>query len=99
MLYRYETYVLTFKNIVLGKDETLPVTGERTNTHCIVMRLLEGFEGKNRHIYMDNYYTSPPLFQEMARNGFGAAELQDWTDVECQRNGKFLKKERQKKRN
>ena len=36
------------------------------------MRLLEGYERNDHHVYMDNYYTSPALFLEMAQNGFGA---------------------------
>ena len=36
------------------------------------MRLLEGYERNDHHVYMDNYYTSPALFLEMAQNGFEA---------------------------
>ena len=36
------------------------------------MGLLQGFERNNYHIYMDNYYTSIPLFQEMVAKRFEA---------------------------
>ena len=55
-----------------GRDDTLAATNERNVTHCTVMNLLKGYEHKNHHIYMDNYYTSPSLFKEMVEKGFGA---------------------------
>ena len=36
------------------------------------MALLQGYEGKNYHIYMDNYYTSVPLFRDMVGKAFQA---------------------------
>ena len=41
-------------------------------THAVVLKLLEGLEHRGHHIYMDNYYTSPALFQDLRRLGFGA---------------------------
>ena len=40
--------------------------------HAIVLQLLRGLEGRGHHVYMDNYYTSPALFQELRDLGFGA---------------------------
>ena len=41
-------------------------------THAVVLKLLEGLENHGHHIYMDNYYTSPSLFQNLRHPGFGA---------------------------
>ena len=78
---------------IVGKDNELPVSKEKTVTHCVVMKLLEGL---GHHIFMDNFYTSPSLFKEMGKNEFGAAVLFALTEKECQRSGKHLEKERKK---
>ena len=36
------------------------------------MQLVEGFEQKGHHVYMDNLYTSIPLFESLMRAGIGA---------------------------
>ena len=41
-------------------------------THTVVLKLLEGLENRGHHVYMDNYYSSPSLFQHLRRLGFGA---------------------------
>ena len=38
----------------------------------MVLKLVEGLEQKGHHIYCDNYYTSPALFSDLRRLGFGA---------------------------
>ena len=41
-------------------------------THAVLLKLLEGLENRGHHVYMDNYYSSPSLFQNLRRLGFGA---------------------------
>ena len=36
------------------------------------MKLLKGLENKGHHVYCDNYYSSPTLFADLRKNGFGA---------------------------
>lgn len=54
-----------------GKDDSLD-TSEVGATHAIVLKLLEGLEGRGHHVYTDNYYSSPALFGDLQRLGFGA---------------------------
>ena len=49
----------------------MPLEG-RSYPHAVVLKLLDGLEHKGHHVYMDNYYTSPALFAELRRRGFGA---------------------------
>ena len=57
-------------NIPIGKDESLD-TSTVGMTHAVVVKLLEGLEGRGHHIYTDNFYTSPALFGDLRRLGFG----------------------------
>ena len=41
-------------------------------THTIVLKLLEGLEGRGHHVYTNNYYSSPALFGDLQHLGFGA---------------------------
>ena len=41
-------------------------------THAVVLKLLEGLGNRGHHVYMDNYYSSPSLFQNLRHLGFGA---------------------------
>ena len=41
-------------------------------THAVVLKLLEGLEYRGHHVYMDNYYSSPSLFQDLKRLKFVA---------------------------
>ena len=41
-------------------------------THAVVLKLLEGLEGRGHHIYTDNYYSSPALFGDLRHLGFCA---------------------------
>ena len=54
-----------------GKDDSLDIS-EVGATHAIVLKLLEGLKGKGHHVYTDNYYSSPALFGDLRRLGFGA---------------------------
>ena len=40
--------------------------------HATVMQLVQGYEQKGHHIYMDNLYSSIPLFKSVRSAGFGA---------------------------
>ena len=66
------------------------------------MRLLEGMEGIGYHVYMDNYYTSPLLFKEMGKRGFGACGTarvdrkgmpEAWKGSKTKNQGNNLKKD------
>ena len=54
-----------------GKDTSLD-TDDCSVTHAVVLKLLEGLENRGHHVYMDNYYSSPRLFQNLRHLGFGA---------------------------
>ena len=54
-----------------GKDTSLD-TDDCSVTHAVVLKLLEGLENRGHHVYMDNYYSSPSLFQHLRRLGFEA---------------------------
>ena len=41
-------------------------------THAVVLKLLEGLGGRGHHVYTDNCYSSPALFGNLRRLGFGA---------------------------
>ena len=36
------------------------------------MQMVENFQGKGHHLYMDNFYTSPTLFSSLLHVGIGA---------------------------
>ena len=57
--------------IFVGKDNSLD-TSTVGATHAVVTKLLEGLEGRGHHVYTDNYYSSPALFGDLRRLGFGA---------------------------
>ena len=56
----------------IGKDSSLDLTGDVGITHAVVVKLVEGLEGRGHHVYMDNFYTSPALFSDLHHLGFGA---------------------------
>ena len=39
-------------------------------THTVVLKLMDGLEGRGHYIYTDNYYSSPALFGDLQRLGF-----------------------------
>ena len=41
-------------------------------THSVVIRHLEGLEGRGHHVYMDNFYSSPSLYKDLKDKGIGA---------------------------
>ena len=41
-------------------------------TYAVVMKLVEGLEHKGHHLYCDNYYSSPALFNDLRQLGIGA---------------------------
>lgn len=55
----------------VGKDDSLD-TSAVGMTHAVVVKLLEGLEGRGHHVYTDNFYTSPALYGDLRRLGFGA---------------------------
>ena len=40
-------------------------------TNIVVLKLLEGLEGRGHHIYTNDYCISPDLFADIRRLGFG----------------------------
>ena len=55
-MYNYELF--------LGKKYQPGMSIER-----VVLNLLKGLEHKMHHVYMDNYYTSVKLFEELTKRG------------------------------
>ena len=51
-------------------------------TYDIVMLLVNSYQGKGHHIYVDNFYTSPVLFTALWNAGFGACGT-----LRCNRTG------------
>ena len=39
---------------------------------AVVLKLLEGLEDRGHHVYLDNWYSSPALFDDLYSKGFGA---------------------------
>ena len=64
----YITSKCAGKNCVVQNN-----TGLRSR---IVLDLLDGFEDKNLHIYMDRFYCSPDIFVSLADKGIGAYVVQ-----------------------
>ena len=54
-----------------GKDDALDRDGKGL-AHAVVLKLLEGTEGTEHHVYMDNWYNSPTLFEDLHRRGYDA---------------------------
>ena len=61
-------------NILIGKDDSLD-TSAVGMTHAVVVKLLEGLEGRGHHVYTDNFYSSSALFGDLRRLGFGACGM------------------------
>ena len=49
-----------------------PDGSQRTATHRIVMDICDPILDKGRHVYMDNFFTSPALYTELAERQTGA---------------------------
>ena len=45
---------------------------EQLKTKIICLNLLEGFSDSNYHVFMDNFYTSLPLFAELKQKGISS---------------------------
>ena len=54
-----------------GKDDSL-AKADGGMTHAVVMKMVEGIEGRGHHVYVDNFYTSPQLFSDLRLSGCGA---------------------------
>ena len=50
----------------------------------MVMKIVSGFEKQGYIVYLDNFSSSPTLFKELVKQGFGAIETQDTTHKGCQ---------------
>ena len=50
--------------------------------HKVVMDLVSGYRYQGYTVYMDNYYTSPSLFEDLKQAGFRACGT-----VRCDRRG------------
>ena len=55
----------------IGKDDSL-TTESSGLTYAMVLKLLESLEHHGRHVYTNNYYSSPALFTELHNKGFGS---------------------------
>ena len=66
-----------------GKDTSLDDSSGVT--HGVVLKLLEGFEHRGHHVYMDNYYTSPTFLPHCYSLGLEHVVLCASTGKECPR--------------
>lgn len=64
-------HAIMYCTTYIGKDGSLQSSGKGV-THDIVMQLTEGYQGKNHHLYVDNFYTSPTLFTSLWNASTGA---------------------------
>ena len=69
-------YVPAFE-VYTGASETV----EQGLAYGVVMRLMERYLDCGRHLYVDNFYTSPALFQDLLSRETLAVELYNQTDV------------------
>lgn len=51
---------------------TVPLKDGFSMTESICLHLLEDFKGMSHHLYTDNFYTSPHLFRQLAKDDIGA---------------------------
>ena len=64
-MHTFTHYTHTGKDTSLDRDDV-------GVTYAVVLKMLEGLENRGHHVYMDNFYTSPALFQDLRCLGFGA---------------------------
>ena len=57
--------------IFIGKGDSLELDGKGLG-HAVVLKLLEGLEDRGLRVYLDNWYSSPVLFDDLHSKGFGA---------------------------
>ena len=62
--YVYRLQIYTGKNCVVQENTGL--------SSRVVLDLMDGFEHKNLHVYMDRFYCSPDLYFTLAGKGIGA---------------------------
>ena len=55
--------------IFTGKDDSLELNGKGLG-HAVVLKLLEELEDRGHHVYLDNWYSSPALFDDLHSKGF-----------------------------
>ena len=66
----YGAYVhVTITLPLTGKDDALDRDGKGL-AHAVVLKLLEGTEGTEHHVYMDNWYNSPALVEDLHRRDY-----------------------------
>jgi len=68
-------------SVYLGKQRLL-ATQKMSATHGIVLELVRRVEGLGHKLYMDSYFSSPALFDELSGRKI-AAELFAMTGEEC----------------
>ena len=54
---------------IIGKDDSL-CSDNHSPTEAIVLKLVEDLHHRGHHLYCDNYYSSPHLFQTLKSIGF-----------------------------
>ncbi len=84
--YGYNVYVLSEASSGYVLQWSM-YTGQNANadlgaTHLIVRQLMAQYTGKGHEVYMDSYYTSPVIANELAHNDAGLCGT-----VNCKRCG------------
>jgi hypothetical protein len=70
--------------VYLGKDRQ-GIAKHLIATHATVSELSQKVQARGHKIYMDNYFSSPDLFEELATKKFTVADLSDPTGRACHR--------------
>ena len=61
--------------VYLSKDDDEADGGELGKTGLVVVRLLDGLQHKGFNVYVDNFYTSVPLFHHLSNHGISACGI------------------------
>jgi hypothetical protein len=71
-------------NIYVGKDRQRTAQ-HLTATHATVTELTRKIEGRGHKLYVENFFSSPELFDDLARNRFTVVALSGRKGESCQK--------------
>ena len=68
-MYVYKIIITIFITHIGKESNSQPDKGF---SHRVVMSLVSGLEQKGYHVFTDNFYSSPTLYNDLRSNGFDA---------------------------